>query len=53
MAQQDVFVGIDVAKAMLDVAVLPGGETFRSRTTPPAGRTWRAPAQCRAGGDRP
>jgi transposase len=29
MAQGEAFVGIDVAKAWLDVAVLPAGETFR------------------------
>lgn len=29
MTQEDVFVGIDVAKAWLDVAVLPTGETLR------------------------
>lgn len=28
MAQEDVFVGIDVSKARLDVAVLPSGDTF-------------------------
>src|SRR5690349_2623583 len=29
MAQEEAFVGIDVSKAWLDVAVLPSGEAFR------------------------
>jgi transposase len=28
MAQEEVFVGIDISKARLDVAVLPSGEAF-------------------------